>query len=64
VDLTDDLGEYAAVIVRIRRDRAGRATGVVERIGTGETVGFRGLEALGEAVATLLGTRADGSSSK
>jgi hypothetical protein len=62
VDLTDDPGEYAAVIVRIRRDRTGRATGVVERVGTGDTIGFRGLETLGEAVAALLATRPDGSS--
>jgi len=50
---TEDLGEYTTIIVRVRRDDAGRLSGVVERR-TGEKVRFHGLETLGRAVATLL----------
>lgn len=62
MDTTEDLGEYATVIVRIRRDEAGRLSGVVERVGTGETIGFHGLETLGKAVAALLASRAESGS--
>ncbi|HJX86036.1 MAG TPA: hypothetical protein VJ277_00635 [Gemmatimonadales bacterium] len=51
---TEDLGEYTTIIVRVRRDDAGRLSGVVERVRTGEKVRFHGLETLGRAVATLL----------
>ena len=53
-EMTEDLGEYTTIIVRVRRDDAGRLSGVVERVRTGEKARFHGLETLGRAVATLL----------
>ena len=50
---TEDLGEYTTLIVRIRQDNAGRLSGVVERVRTGEKVRFHGLETLNRAVASL-----------
>jgi hypothetical protein len=50
----EDLGEYTTIIVRVRRDDAGRLSGVVERVRTGEKLRFHGLETVGRAVATLL----------
>jgi hypothetical protein len=55
-DQTEDLGEYTTIIVRVRQDDAGRLSGVVERVRTGEKARFHGLETLGRAVATLLGS--------
>ncbi len=49
-------GEYTTLIVRIRQDDAGRLSGVVERVRTGEKVRFYGLETLSRAVASLLST--------
>jgi hypothetical protein len=57
----EDLGEYTTLIVRIRQDDAGRLSGVVERVRTGEKVRFHGLETLSRAVASLLATSAEGS---
>ena len=50
---TEHLGEYTTLVVRIRQDDAGRLSGVVERVRTGEKVRFHGLETLGRAVASL-----------
>jgi hypothetical protein len=58
---TEHLGEHTTLIVRIRQDDAGRLSGVVERVRTGEQVRFHGLEALDRAVASLLSTTAEGS---
>jgi hypothetical protein len=58
---TERLGEYTTLIVRIRQDDAGRLSGVVERVRTGEKVRFYGLETLNRAVASLLSTNAEGS---
>jgi hypothetical protein len=57
---TEDLGEYRTLIVRVRQDDAGRLSGVVERVRTGEKVQFHGLETLGRAVASLLATGVEG----
>jgi hypothetical protein len=57
---TEDLGEYRTLIVRVRQDDAGRLSGVVERVRTGEKVQFHGLETLGRAVASLLTTGVEG----
>jgi hypothetical protein len=43
------------------RAHAGRLSGVVERVRTGEKVRFHGLETLSRAVASLLSTGAEGS---
>ena len=51
---TEHLGEYTTLIVRIRQDDAGRLSGVVDRVRTGQKVQFHGLEALSRAVASLL----------
>ena len=53
---TEHLGEYTTLIVRVRRDDAGRLSGELERARTGEKVGFHGLETLSRAVASLLST--------
>ncbi len=58
---TEHLGEYTTLIVRIRQDDAGRLSGVVERVRTGEQVRFHGLETLNRAVVSLLSTTAEGS---
>jgi hypothetical protein len=58
---TEHLGEYTTLIVRIWQDDAGRLSGVVERVRTGEKVRFHGLETLNRAVASLLSTIAEGS---
>jgi hypothetical protein len=58
---TEDLGEYTTLIVRIRQDDAGRLSGVVERVRTGEKVRFHGLETLRRAVTSLLATGPEGS---
>ena len=58
---TEHLGEYTTLIVRIRQDDAGRLSGVVERVRTGEKVRFHGLETLSRAVASLLSATAEGS---
>ncbi len=42
----EDLGEYTTLIVRIRQDDAGRLSGVLERVRTGEKPRFHGLETL------------------
>lgn len=53
---TEDLGEYTTLVVRLRQDDAGRLSGVVERVRTGEKVRFHGLDTLSRAVASLLST--------
>lgn len=58
---TEDLGEYTTLIVRIVQDDAGRLSGVVERVRTGEKVRFHGLETLSRAVAALLAIGTGGS---
>jgi hypothetical protein len=58
---TEDHGEYTTLIVRIRQDDAGRLSGVVKRVRTGEKVRFHGLETLSRAVASLLWRGARGS---
>ena len=58
---SEHLGEYTTLIVRIRQDDAGRLSGVVERVRTGEKVQFHGLETLSRAVASLLSTATEGS---
>jgi hypothetical protein len=54
MEQTEDLGEYTTLVVRVRQDDAGRLSGVVERVRTGEKVRFHGLETLARAVAALL----------
>lgn len=44
----------AVFIVRLTRDPAGRVTGVVERVRTGEKERFTGVEEIGPLVAELL----------
>jgi hypothetical protein len=58
---TEHLGEYTTLIVRIQQDDAGRLSGVVERVRTGEKVRFHGLETLSRSIAALLSTTAEGS---
>jgi hypothetical protein len=53
---TEHLGDYMTFIVRIRQDDAGRLSGVVERVRTGEKVQFHGLATLSRAIASLLST--------
>ena len=53
---TEHPGEYTTLIVRIREDDAGRLSGVVELVRTGEKVRFYGLETLSRTVASLLST--------
>ena len=57
----EHIGEYTTFIVRIRHDDAGRLSGVVERVRTGEKVRFHGLETLSQAVASLLSPGTEGS---
>jgi len=57
----EHLGEYTTLILRIRRDDAGRLSGVVERVRTGRKVQVHGLETFSRAVASLLSTAAEGS---
>ncbi|HEY7041035.1 MAG TPA: hypothetical protein VID28_19360 [Methylomirabilota bacterium] len=57
---TERLGEYTTFIVRVWQDDAGRLSGVVERVRTGEKVQFHGLETLGRAVASLLSAGSEG----
>jgi len=56
MESTEHPGEYTTLIVRIRQDDAGRLSGIVERVKTGEKVRFYGLETLSRAVASLLST--------
>ena len=56
MEATEHPGEYTTLIVRIRQDDAGRLSGVVERVRTGEKVRFYGLETLSRTVASLLST--------
>lgn len=58
---TEHLGDYMTLIVRIRQDDAGRLSGVVERVRTGEKVRFIGLETLARAVASLLSSSRESS---
>jgi hypothetical protein len=44
----------AAFIVRAWRDRAGRVSGVVERVTTGEKARFEDIEALAEIIRRML----------
>jgi hypothetical protein len=53
---TEHPGEYTTLILRIWQDDAGRLSGVVERVRTGEKVRFYGLETLSRTVASLLST--------
>ena len=57
---TERLGEYTTFIVRVWQDDAGRLSGVVERVRTGEKVQFHGLETVGRAVASLLSAGSEG----
>ena len=41
--------------MRILQDEAGKVSGVVERVKTGEKQRFEGLEALSELIAEMLG---------
>lgn len=56
MESTEHPGEYTTLIVRIRQDDAGRLSGVVELVRTGEKVRFYGLETLSRTVASLLST--------
>jgi hypothetical protein len=56
MESTEHPGEYTTLIVRIWQDDAGRLSGVVERVRTGEKVRFYGLETLSRTVASLLST--------
>ncbi len=56
MESTEHPGEYTTLIVRIRRDDAGRLSGVVELVRTGEKVRFYGLETLSRTVTSLLST--------
>lgn len=60
MDLTEHLGEYTTFIVRIWQDDAGRMSGVVERVRTGEKVQFHGLDTLSRAVTSLLSAGSEG----
>jgi hypothetical protein len=44
----------ATFIVRVRRDGAGRLTGVVERVATGEKRRFQGAEGLAGVIQGML----------
>ena len=60
--MTADRGEgredgpsgFATFIVRISHDDAGRISGVVEWVRTGEKIRFRGLAAIGEVIARMV----------
>ena len=56
MESTEHPGEYTTLIVRIRQDDAGRLSGVVELVRTGEKVRFYDLETLSRTVASLLST--------
>ena len=58
---TEHLGEHPTLMVRIRQDDAGRLSGVMERVRTGEKVRFHGLETLNRAVVSLASTTVEGS---
>jgi hypothetical protein len=53
MEQTEHLAEYTTFIVRVWQDDAGRMSGVVERVRTGEKMPFHGLESLGRAVAAF-----------
>lgn len=61
MESTEHPGEYTTLIVRVRQDDAGRLSGVVERVRTGEKVQFHGLETLIRAIAALLSVAGGGS---
>jgi hypothetical protein len=44
----------AAFVVRASRDGAGRVTGVVERVATGEKVRFIGADAMAEVIERMV----------
>lgn len=44
----------AAFVVRAWRDAAGRVTGVVERVATGEKARFQGAKAMAEIIERML----------
>jgi hypothetical protein len=60
MEQTEHLGEYTTFIVRVWQDDAGRMSGVVERVRTGEKIPFHGLESLGRAVASLFSAGSEG----
>ena len=60
MNATEKLGGYTTLVVRIWRDDAGRVSGVVERVKTGEKAGFRGIENLGATAESLLSADIDG----
>jgi hypothetical protein len=60
MEQTEHLGEYTTFIVRIWQDDAGRMSGVVERVRTGEKLQFHGLDTLSRAVASLLSAGSEG----
>src|SRR5262245_18282670 len=60
MEQTEHLGEYTTFIVRVWQDDAGRMSGVVERVRTGEKVQFHGLDTLSRAVASLLSAGSEG----
>jgi hypothetical protein len=45
---------FATFIVRISQDSAGRISGVVEWVRTGEKISFRGLAAISEVIAHMV----------
>ncbi len=45
---------FATFIVRVSYDSAGRISGVVEWVRTGEKVPFRGLAAISEVIARMV----------
>lgn len=45
---------FATFIVRISYDRAGRISGVVEWVRTGEKTRFHGVDAISEVIAGML----------
>jgi hypothetical protein len=51
---TNAVAAPAAFVVRASRDAAGRVTGVVERVATGEKVRFAGVEAMGEIIERMV----------
>jgi len=56
--MTDDakVPQRAIFIVRLGRDDAGRVSGVIERVRTGEKVPVEGLASVGAVLATMLAT--------
>lgn len=53
----------ATFVVRVRRDAAGRLTGLVERVATGEKGRFQGADALAELIQRMLAWPAEPSAS-